>query len=184
MVVTACIFHAALLTWVGGLLVEDDGPRKAQAIVVLAGDYAGTRIIKAAQLAQAGYAPYVFVDGTPILIGNEADMTIAYAERKGYPGSLFHALLLPPSVNSTVSEADYLGRYLGEHGIHQILLVTSNFHTHRAAYLMRRENPKIETTVVAAPDPFFTPSTWWKTREGEKTFLLEWTKTVAAWLRI
>jgi len=183
-VAAVCIFRVALLTWVGSLLVEDDGPRKAQAIVVLGGDDYGMRVLKAAQLAQAGYAPFAIIDGNPMLLGNSADMTIAYAEQKGYPGSLFHPLRLPPSVNSTVSEAIYLGQYLREHGIHQILLVTSNYHTHRAAYLMRREDPKIETTVVAAPDPYFSPDTWWKTREGERTFLLEWTKTLAAWLRI
>ena len=177
-----CVFHTALLTWAGSLLVEDDGPQKAQAIVVLGGDDFGTRIIKAAQLAQAGYAPYVIVDGPMKLVGHESDMTIAYAEQKGFAASLFHALPLPARVDSTRTEAIYLGHYLQEHGIHNILLVTSNYHTHRAGYLMRKENPKLKMTVVGAPDPYFTPSTWWKTREGQKTFLLEWAKTVAAYL--
>ncbi len=152
--------------------------------MVLGGDDSGTRIIKAAQLAQAGYAPYVIVDGPKVLVGHQSDMTIAYAEQNRFPASLFHALPLPPTVDSTRSEAVYVGRYLQQHGIHKILLVTSNFHTHRAAWLMRKENPKLSVTVIAAPDPYFTPQTWWKTREGQRTFLLEWTKTVAAWLGI
>jgi hypothetical protein len=36
--------------------------------------------------------------------------------------------------------------------------------------------------VIAAPDLFFTPRTWWKTRTGQKTFLLEWLKTGSTWL--
>jgi hypothetical protein len=35
--------------------------------------------------------------------------------------------------------------------------------------------------MVAAPDLYFTPDGWWKNREGRKTFLLEWMKTVATW---
>ncbi len=174
------MFRLALLTWAGTLLVEDDGPQKAQAILVLGGD-PGPRILKAAQLAQAGYAPHVLVDGPKTLIGHESDMTIPYAAQRGYPASLFEPLLLPGGMDSTREEAAFVGKYLRQHGIHKILLVTSNFHTHRAAYLMRKENPGLDVVVVAAPDPYFTPEGWWKSREGRKTFLFEWMKTVAAW---
>ncbi len=177
-----CVFRGPLLTRAGTLLVEDDGPQKAQAAVVLGGDGFGTRILKAAQLAQAGYVPYVVVDGPTSLVGHESDMTIQYATERGYPASLFHALLLPSSMNSTRAETAFVGKYLKEHGIRKILLVTSNYHTHRAAYLMRKQNPGLQALAVAAPDPYFTPDRWWKSREGQKTFTLEWMKTVAAYL--
>lgn len=174
--------RASLLTAAGNMLVEDDGPRKAQAIVVLGGDDAGARIIKAAQLAQAGYAPYVIVSGPKSLIGHECDLTIQYARSKGYPESLFHPL--PHSLNSTKSETAFIGEYLRAHGIHNILLVTSNYHTHRAAYDMRSQNSGLQVNVVAAPDPFFTPGAWWTSRDGQKTFVIEWMKTIATWLKI
>lgn len=151
--------------------------RKAQAIVVLGGDDFGTRIIKAAQLAEAGYGPYVLVSGPESLLGHTSDDTIEYARRKGFPDSLFRAL--PNDTDSTRSEAQFLGRYFRAHGIRKILLVTSNFHTSRAAWLMRHENPGLEVDAVPAPDPNFTPQTWWNSRNGKKTFLLEWMKTVA-----
>lgn len=173
-----------LLTWAGSFLVKEDTPRKAQAAVVLGGDDSGTRIVKAAQLAQAGYVPYVIVDGPKALIGHEYDMTIPYAEQKGFPQSLFRPLPMPEGLNSTRDEVAVLGKYLKEHGIHDILLVTSNFHTHRAGYLIRRENPWLQVAVIAAPDPTFTPATWRKSREGQKTFFFEWMKTVAAYLGI
>ena len=178
------VLRTPLLTWAGSLLVKEDSPRKAQAAVVLGGDDAGTRIIKAAQLAQAGYVPFVIVDGPKALIGYEYDMTIPYAEQKGFPRSLFHPLPLPHGLNSTRDEMTFLGKYLKEHGIHDILLVTSNYHTHRAAFLMRRKNPWLQMAVIGAPDPNFTPETWWKSREGQKTFIFEWMKTVAAYLGI
>jgi uncharacterized SAM-binding protein YcdF (DUF218 family) len=66
--------------------------------------------------------------------------------------------------------------------VHKIDLVTSNFHTRRAARTFRALAPDIEVHVVAAPDQYFTPGGWWKEREGRKTFFMEWAKTVGAWL--
>ena len=140
----------------------------------MGGDDFGTRIVKAAQLQQAGYAPYVLVSGPPYLLGPESDETIEYARRRGYSRSLFRAL--PSSADSTRTETAIIGKYLREHGVKKIILVTSNYHTRRAAKLMRKQN--------SAPDPFFTPGTWWKTRSGQKTFLFEWMKTAATALGI
>jgi uncharacterized SAM-binding protein YcdF (DUF218 family) len=166
----------------GGFLVRADGPRKADAIVVLGGDEFGMRAIKGAELAQAGYAPYVLVSGPPSLLGNEADMTIEYAKRKGFPAALFRPVVIPKEkAASTRTEASYLGDCLQKNGVHSILLVTSNFHTRRARSLWRKANPRLNIAVVAAPDRYFTPETWWKSRAGKKTFLYEWLKTVNTW---
>jgi len=162
--------------------VEDDGPQKADCAVVLGGDGFGTRITKAAQLAQAGYVPYILVDGTPSLIGHESDMTITYAEQQGYPAYLFRPIWLPPGVNSTQAEAKYVGNLLKQSGVKKILLITSNYHTRRAAHDFREANPWLRVIAVAASDPDFSPNGWWKNRGGQKTFLLEWTKTVATWV--
>jgi uncharacterized SAM-binding protein YcdF (DUF218 family) len=66
--------------------------------------------------------------------------------------------------------------------VHSVLLVTSNFHTHRAGKIYRALAPELRFIVVAAPDEFFSPDTWWKSREGRKTFMIEWMKTVAEWI--
>jgi hypothetical protein len=42
----------------------------------------------------------------------------------------------------------------------------------------------LEFHVVAAPDRYFSSDGWWKNREGRKTFLVEWEKTVATWFGI
>lgn len=140
--------------------------------------------MKAAQLAQAGYVPYVLVDGPKSLLGYESDTTILYAEKRGYPAVLFRPLQFPANVNSTRTEAQYVGKYLRHEHIHKILLVTSNFHTHRAAYLFRKMNPGLEVIAIPAQDPDFNPNSWWTSRDGQKTFLMEWMKTVAAYLGI
>jgi uncharacterized SAM-binding protein YcdF (DUF218 family) len=144
---------------------------------VLGGDDYGTRVITAAKLVEARYVPYAIVSGPPSLLGHESDMTIEYARRHGFPTSLFRSFT--HELNSTRSETAALGAYLRQNHAHKILLVTSNYHTRRAAKLMRTQVPDIQTVVIPAPDPYFTPSTWWKTRSGEKIFLYEWLKTVA-----
>jgi uncharacterized SAM-binding protein YcdF (DUF218 family) len=168
-----------ILSFFGNALVENDGPQKAQAIVVMGGDETGARIIKAAQLAEAGYAPVVLVSGAPMLIGWESDLTIRYAELKGYPASLFRALT--NKVDSTRSETAMIAKNLKHDGVHKILLVTSNYHTRRAARLMRAAAPWCWVVVVAASDPTYDPNGWWKTREGQKQFFYEGLKTISTW---
>lgn len=180
----ALLFWKPVLAGLGNFLVEDDAVEKAQVALVLGGDDDGVRILKAAQLAQAGYVPYVLVDGPTKLVGHESDMTIQYGESRGYPAMLFHAVPLPAELNSTRAEAGYVGKYLKQEGIHKILLVTSNFHTHRAGYLFRKLNPGLDVIVISAPDPVFDPNSWWTSRDGQKTFVMEWMKTVATYLGI
>src|SRR5581483_8832668 len=108
-------------------LVENDGPQKAQAIVVLGGDQTGERIITASELAKAGYAPVVIVSGPQLLIDYESDLMIRFAESKGYPAYFFRAL--HHNVNSTRSETLMIAKDLRSAHIHKILLVTSNFHS-------------------------------------------------------
>lgn len=179
-VIWAC--HTWIFTFFGSALVESDEPQKADCAVVLGGDSFGSRITKAAQLAKAGYVPYILVDGPGSLIGHESDMSITFAERQGYSANLFRPVWLPPGVSSTQTEAKYVGNILKENGVKKILLVTSNYHTRRAARDFRHENPWLTVVPIAAPDRDFSADGWWKNREGEKTFLLEWTKTVATWV--
>lgn len=171
------LLRVTLLTAVAHSFIENDGPQKAQAIVVMGGDHFGTRILTAARLATDGYAPLVIVSGPPVLTEHESDITIPYAETKGYPASLFRPL--PNNCNATREETAFIGKYLKSQDIHKILLVTSNFHTRRAAYLMRLQNPWLWVVAIPAPDPYFIPNAWWKTRDGQKTFALEAMKRVA-----
>jgi uncharacterized SAM-binding protein YcdF (DUF218 family) len=184
LIAAVALMAKPVLAGLGNALVEDDGVRKAQAAVVPGGDANGVRILRAAELAQAGYVPVVLVDAPHSLLSDESEVTIPYAEKHGFQADLFRALPLPGGMNSTRDEAAYVGRYLKTHGFRSILLVTSNYHSHRAAYLFRKENPWLEVDAVPAADPSFNPGSWWTEREWRKTFLVEWMKTVAAYLGI
>ena len=182
--VAAVLFLARSL-WLpalGRALVTDQGPAKADVIVVLGGDYQGSRILKAADLVRAGYAPLVLVSGPSGFFGvHESDFAISFAVRAGNPAEWF--VSFPHSARSTAEESRVLLPELKRRNARRYLLVTSTYHTARAARIFRAAGDAmdggIQMRVVAAPDPYFTPDSWWRTREGRKTFFLEWCKTVA-----
>jgi uncharacterized SAM-binding protein YcdF (DUF218 family) len=172
------------LALLGHRLVNSVDPQAADAIVVLAGDYSGRRILKGCELVRAGYAPVVLVSGSLNWYGtNEADGAIRFAIAKGCDSGMF-----VPVYNqalSTAQEARALQPEIARRNIRRMLLVTSNFHTARAYRVFhRRMGEAVDIRPVAAADRFFTPDAWWRSREGMKTFYLEATKTVADWIRL
>ncbi len=180
---------ALVLPWkfwarqMGEFLVRAEPPVHAGMIVVLAGDPSGNRILKAAELVKQGYAPKALVSGPTGDYGEaESDLAIRFAVRLGYPASYF--VPFPNESHSTMEEAKAIGAKLREWKIDRVDVVTSDYHTRRAAEDYRRAETGVEFRMVAAPDVFFTPDGWWRNREGRKTFLMEWMKTIASWLRI
>jgi uncharacterized SAM-binding protein YcdF (DUF218 family) len=166
--------------WLGESLVKEQQPVKADAILVLGGDYTCGRVLKAAQLAHDGYAPRVIVSGgQPAYELQEPDLAIQCAVKHGFAADPF----LPAYVNafSTRDEAERLKPVLERLGIKRLLAVTSDFHTRRAGIVLRRTfGPGIEVTMVGVPDPYWSAGGWWKNREGQKTEFYEWSKTIAA----
>jgi uncharacterized SAM-binding protein YcdF (DUF218 family) len=69
-------------------------------------------------------------------------------------------------------------------GVHRVLVVTTDFHTRRAGRMYASEAPDLKTTVVSSADMYFSARGWWRNREGQKTFLYEWMKTVASWVNL
>ena len=178
----AVVLRSLWLPLAGYALVHDDGPAKADIAVVLAGDYYGHRILKAGDLVRAGYVPAVLVSAPPGFYGiNEGELEIDFAVRHGCPRQWF--IPLPNQALSTVAEARVILPDLRRRGVRSFLLVTSNYHTARAARVYRAEEraegggPAMR--VVAVPDEFFSPGSWWRNRESQKTVFLEWCKTVA-----
>jgi uncharacterized SAM-binding protein YcdF (DUF218 family) len=171
------------LTGLGSFLVNAQEPTQADIALVLAGDSRGNRILKAAELVRHGYVPHVLVSGPDGMYGShECELEIAFAVRAGYPESYF--LHFENTARSTEEEAAQSAVELRRRGVRRLLLVTSDFHTRRAGKLFRAAMPDLEVVVVAAPDVNFSPGGWWTNREGRKTALYEWMKTVASWVHL
>ena len=148
---------------------------------MLAGDFFGNRILKAAELVRQGYAPKALIDGPGGVYGlHESDLAITFAVRHGYPESYFIAF--PNDARSTAAEADAVLAEVRRRKLHRIDIVTSDYHTRRAGKIFRAKAGGVEIHMIAAPDRDFTADGWWKTRNGQKVFATEWMKTVARWL--
>jgi uncharacterized SAM-binding protein YcdF (DUF218 family) len=177
------VFHNALLGAIGGYLVREQPPEKADVAIVLGGDGSGRRILAAAELEREGYVPLVLVSGPGGAYGyHECDLAIPFAVKAGYPESYFRHM--EHDGHSTRDEAHVAAPILRQLRVHTALLVTSDFHTRRAGAVFRDATPDISYVVVGTPDEYFSASGWWRDREGRKITLLEWTKTVANWFNL
>jgi uncharacterized SAM-binding protein YcdF (DUF218 family) len=178
--VLAAVFSTRILTAMGAYLEQTDPLAKADAALVLDGDGSGNRVLTGAQLVRDGYAPVALISGAAASYGFHAcDLAIPFAVKQGYPESYFAHL--ESEAHSTDEEAHYAIAEIRRRNYHRILLVTSNYHTRRAALLYRKQAPDLTFIAIAAPDVYFTADGWWHNREGRKTFLYEWEKTVATW---
>jgi uncharacterized SAM-binding protein YcdF (DUF218 family) len=183
LILIVVVSHRYWLGVLGGYLIHDEAPAPADMVVVLAGDYLGNRIITAANLVRRGLAPKVLVSGPGNVYGEyESDLAIAFAVRHGFPQSYF--VPFPNDSMSTAAEADAIIPELRKLHARRIDIVTSNFHTRRAGDIYRSRAPDMEFHLIGAPDLYFTADGWWRHREGRKTFLMEWEKTVATWLHM
>jgi len=182
-VLVLVLTHSLWLSWLGAYLIQSDAPFPAEIIVVIGGGRTGNRILKAAALAQEGYAPRVLVSGVDDIYGlHESDLEVMFAVRHGYDERLFQKLRVNP--DSTAEEARDVAAELHRLGIRKYILVTSDYHTRRAGKMFRKATPDMEVRVVSAPDPLFHVRDWWRDRQTQKVVLLEWSKTVAAVLGI
>ncbi len=178
------VFAAASPLWlpaVGERLVRSDAPVKADAIVVLAGDQFGNRILKACELLREGYAPSALVDGPCCFYGAfESDLAIPFASKAGCASD--RLIPLPMRATNTTDEAAEVAAELRRRGVRSFLVVTSDYHTRRAAAAFRRVADPAAFRVVAAPDKYFRAGEWWRDREARKIVFFEWSKTVASWV--
>ncbi len=178
LLLTLCLLTYALrvplLTGVGrGLIVEDE-LHPADILFLLNGDY-NTRPFYAAELYARGLAPRLVIaraEPSPAerlgLIPNETDISVAILERQGVPPEAIAILPVPGGVTSTYDEAVVLRAYVEANAIRRVILVTSAFHTRRAAWIVRRELEGLNVTVelAAARNPGYDETNWWQSEAG------------------
>ena len=168
----------------GHFLIQEDAPEKADMAVVLAGDGYGHRVLKGVELAQQGYVPRLLVDGPPGYYDtNEAELAMQFALNRGARAEIMIPLHM--RVTSTMAEARVIDLELRKRQVAKVLVITSNYHTRRARAVFRRYgSPGIEYRFVGAPDEYFDPDNWWRSREAEKVLLIEYLKLFAWWAGI
>lgn len=166
------------LPQVGLFLINNQEPLRADAILVLAGDDRGDRLLRAAELAQAGFGPVVYVSGSGGVFGqNYSELARQYAIAKGYPAGVFRNL--QHDADSTREEAALALERLRADGVRRLNVVTSDYHSARTRRVFARLAGNIEFRVVASRSWNFQYDNWWQTRRSQKMVFLEYTKTLA-----
>jgi uncharacterized SAM-binding protein YcdF (DUF218 family) len=163
-----------ILRVAGRIWIVDQDPVRSDAIVVLGDDnYNGDRATKAAELLKAGWAPRIVASGRFLRSYTSiADLTEHDLSDRGVPVDAI--LKLTHRAENTRDEIDVIRRLASEKHWRKLLIVTSNYHTRRTAFICGRMfPPDVEVRVIAAPDNDYNPDTWWQTRLGEKLFLHE-----------
>ncbi|MDE3108366.1 MAG: YdcF family protein [Acidobacteriota bacterium] len=163
-----------LMRLAGNFWVVDDGTAPADAIVILADDnYQGDRATLAAELLKAGWAPRIIASGRYL----RPYASIAQLEQldlidRAVPAN--DIVLLTHRAENTHEEAEAIAQFVSAHGWKRILVVTSNYHTRRARYILARVLPAgTEVRLIPARDSEYDPNNWWRTRAGTKIFFRE-----------
>ena len=180
LVIIVWLYAAEIARAPAAFLDVGEAPEKADAAVVLAGGWSGERVLAAGALVKQGFVPIVLLSGPKMYYERpECDYAIPYAVDHGYPAKSF-ACVPMTGVYSTRDEAEAMTDEIRKRGLKRILLVTSNYHTRRAARFFRKQAPDIEFVPIGVPPRTFQLSRWYEEREGWKTLMLEWMKLITS----
>jgi uncharacterized SAM-binding protein YcdF (DUF218 family) len=189
LIATAAVAAPMLLPAAGRYLVEADPLEHADAIVVLAGSYPD-RILEAVELYRAGLAPRIIVCPEPetaafrrlaelgVDVPRPFDLNRMVAEQLGVPAAAIE--VLDRAGDSTYAEAEVVLAEALRRGYKVLLLVTSKYHTHRAAEIYRFLSGG-QVKVIAAParDDDFRPDDWWRDRMSTRRLIIEYEKWIS-----
>lgn len=177
---TLYLVRRPILVSMASLLVASDRMEKADAAVVLGGEqtFEGCRVRAAIQLYRDGWVRKVVLSGTKGMYGvYETEFSLPLAVSQGVPRS--DILTVPHATRSTLEEARVLIGVIERRGIRSIYVVTSNYHTRRARRIFVKAcQGRLRVLAHPAADDWFNPDRWWQTREGRKTYLIEFLKAI------
>lgn len=165
-----------LLKQMGEFLVRDDEPVKSDAALVLnTGLEYYPRLIEAADIYKKGLAERIIINGdrkTDSLRNLEEqgfisccswyEDSLRILEMLGVPRHSITAISAEDAYD-TNTEAEDVGPEIIAMGYKRIILITSRFHTRRAAHIWEEmyEGKLYVFSVSAKTDPF-DPASWWK----------------------
>jgi len=172
--------HRPLLRGIPGLLVERSDPLAADAIVVLAGEHRGLRVDHALELYRAGH----LAEGPLLMSGGELYPGTSWAElmqQRAVAGGVPAArVLLQGRSTTTVEDARYSLPLLELPPGATVLLVTSPWHSGRAARIFRREARQLNRDLrfVSCPSDQGYPEDWWTDANAARALAMELLKRV------
>lgn len=173
--------RGVVLPAAGRWLDVGERPRKVDGVLVLPGDES-TRPFAAAAWVRRKLADRVLLietqqpphPGHNYIAPHEVARRVL-AARGVRPGQIE---LLPAASDSTQTDVEAFRRWLDRHPGATVAIVTNDFHTRRTRSVFRSvlgERAR-QVLVVGVPTDYVGPDNWWKSREGNRTYLTEFVK--------
>jgi DUF218 domain len=160
----------------GSFLVVDQ-PLPSDVILVLAGE-TDSRPQLALELLSKHFGKRIILDvpaKATIFRFTELQLAQKYIQDLPQPDLVS---ICPIEGLSTKEESKDAGKCLQRKGAQTVLIVTSDFHTHRALAIFRHELPSYRFSVAAARSEEGFGAKWWTHRQWAKTFFDEWLRLV------
>jgi uncharacterized SAM-binding protein YcdF (DUF218 family) len=185
--VLGCLVLVMALNAMHGWLSASDTPDRADAIVVLSGDFRRSR--EAAALYREQIADTVILtrtlrspaarmlDSDGIAFPRDDDISRQILEKHAVPASAI--ILIGNDIISTAGEALALQAHFQHEAatgsIKKLLVITSPYHVLRSRIVLRRALPNMHVSVVASRYEDF-PQHWWRDQDAARNVLLETAK--------
>jgi uncharacterized SAM-binding protein YcdF (DUF218 family) len=113
------------------------------------------------------------------------ERAIEELEEKGVPRSRIE--VLSPVVNSTYDEAILIHKYVEDHKIKSLIIVTSAYHSRRARWIFRKvfqgSQTRIGLNPVSTGQQTPTTYSWWIYTDGWRLVIGEYLKSIYYWLK-
>ena len=175
----------ALLSSAGMALVRDDPLRPAD-VIVIAADADGAGVLGAVDLVHAGLADRVAIFEDPpdsvdreflrrgVAYFNAAAVSVQQLRALG----VSNIITIPRPVAGTEDEGAVLPGWCDASGVHTVIFVSTADHSRRVRRVMRRAMKLHRAVVLVRGSPYsaFAPGTWWRTRRGARTEIVEMQK--------
>jgi uncharacterized SAM-binding protein YcdF (DUF218 family) len=166
--------YPALLNGLARFLVVRDKLGRADVILVISGDNNGERVSAAVDLFKQGYAKRLLMSGGPLAWHlTNAEWMKRQALAAGIPSP---AILTQDRSLSTLEDAQFSLPIVRENNYRSVILVTSPYHTRRAAAVFKKifERQGIKVMVYPAPHSDFDPHDWWMRHEDTADVVWEY----------
>jgi uncharacterized SAM-binding protein YcdF (DUF218 family) len=179
---SAAMFMVAAIGFIGFLSqlrsAELKPSRNADGIVVLTGG--SSRVSDAMELLAGGYGKRLLISGVHPTIGT-IELSRSLPDSQGL---LACCVDLDRSAVNTRSNAVETRRWARERGFKSLIVVTSNYHMPRAIVELSHEMPDIELIPYAVIGDRWRDEPWWTSGVTLRLLLSEYTKYVAAEIRV
>ena len=178
MAVGLYLFCPALLEAMAKHLIIQGRLEKADVIIVLGGDNNGERVSQGVRLYKAGFAKHILMSGGPLAWKLTcAQWMKRQAVDSGVPAA---AILLEDKSRSTIENAKFSLPIMKNYGFRSAILVTSPFHSRRAAKVFRKVffPAGIKLVIYPAQKSEFNPHRWWTRHEDTAYVVWEYVSLV------